>query len=210
MKWSALFVNLALLSSCTYESPTTDEFDCIDFSLIPSVNNKDSRDLKEYIIRNDSTLATAVKLVPNQGYIQWKANAGTSFYNGRNGVVLRNYVDTIDWRNLDSWVNKRDLISLEYHTVVKGRQKLVDDEAAARDSNLLRVVYFRSTADGDVFDADWQLDSAFDNFIEITKMDTQFIEGNFNLYFKLNHQSTIYLYAPFVQFRCGYFKAKKY
>ena len=203
-----MFIFLLFTFSCTKECVSTNNENCIDFSLIPIENIENSRDLYEYLIRDDSTLATSVKLVQNNGYINWKANAEVTNGNGRHGIVLRNYFDTTDWRNLFNWVNKRDLIELEFYINQKGKQKLFDEETYAKDSNTLRAVYFRTTADGDVFDAGWKLDCTFENSIEITKFDSQFIEDNFNLYFNLERQSNLYIYAPAVQFRCGQFKAK--
>lgn len=149
---------LLLTFSCTKECISTFIENCIDFSLIPSKNIEKSPDLREYLIRDDSIIASSIKLVPNQGYIYWRGNADVTIYKGRYGVTMRNYFDTLDWRNYVSWVNKRDLISLEFNINVSGKQKLFDDEMHARDSNALRGIYFKSTADGDVFDANWIID----------------------------------------------------
>lgn len=206
--WGLLLILFSF--SCSKECDSTSNVKCIDFSLIPMKNIENSPDLKEYLIRDDSTISSSIKLVPNQGYIYWRANADITIYKGRYGVTMRNYFDTLDWRNYVSWVNKRDFISLEFNINVSGKQKLFDDEIHKKDTSALRGIYLKSTADGDVSDADWKIDIKSENFIEITNIDlkNKFIEGNFNLNFILNRPSTLKNYAENVQFRCGQFKAR--
>lgn len=52
------FLLLLLIFSCSKECLPTNNQDCIDFSLIPAKNIENSPDLKEYLIRYDSTIAT--------------------------------------------------------------------------------------------------------------------------------------------------------
>lgn len=120
--------------SCSKECQNNFNNCCIDFSQIPSKNVANSPDLIHYPIRPDSTIGTSIKLVPNQGYINWRSNVEvTTNSKGRYGLVMRNYKDTFEWSQLDSWINKRELISIEFNINVNGKQKIVNDELYSKD-----------------------------------------------------------------------------
>ena len=165
---------------------------CIDYTLIPISNELNSPDLQKYQIRDDSSMASAIKLVPGQGYINWKANTNISINKSGYFMELRNYSDTTDWRNFRIYEYQREVIAFEFNLQSKGMQKLYDDDAHKIDTTLPRVVYFKSQSDGDIPDADWSIDNSYDSYIEIIKIDSisKLIEGNFDLYFKLTSQST--------------------
>lgn len=194
-------------------------YDCIDYSLIPRQNVKNSKDLERYLLKEDTTyfkfgetlFATAAKVVPSQGSILWKVNNNIVFYRGKYGLSLRNYADTSDWEFNFDWAYQREIISAEFDINKFGKQKLVNEETYLFDTTLLRSKYLKAADDGDVLDAIWQIDMAHESYIEITKIDwnKMIVEGNFDLYFKIDLQSTLpkTIYSDKAHFRCGKFRA---
>ncbi|MEP7196009.1 MAG: hypothetical protein ABI851_05775 [Saprospiraceae bacterium] len=206
------FINLTLINilSCTKDCNIC-TINCIDSSIIPAQNVMNSADLKRYLVRPDTFGANAIKIVPFQGYINWEGNIEVNHRSNIYTILFSNYSDTTNWQNSDNWAFRRENIIIEFDIEKSGRQKSYDEEANYKDSTLLRSIYFKVTADGDVSDANWQLDLNFESYIEITKIDKlkSSMEGNFNLYYKLQKQSTIpnIKYSNNAQFKCGYFKS---
>lgn len=217
MKFTVLIV-LLIIFSCFKESSTM-EADCVDFALIPSKNVKNSKDLAIYLLKEDTTyyrngdtlFASAIKLVPSQGYICWRSNNYVNIYRGNHGLVLINYADTADWKNQVSWSFMREILSVQFDINKIGKQKVVDYQTYLKDTTLLQANYSKAADGGDVVDATWKLDMSHENYIEIIHIDLKkmVFEGNFELSFKLEEQSKLpnVKYSDKVHFRCGKFKA---
>ncbi|MCC6814982.1 MAG: hypothetical protein IT267_01055 [Saprospiraceae bacterium] len=182
---------------------------CIDTTLIPSMNIDKSPDLFQYLIRRDSPISTAIKLVPTQGYINWMANASVEKFGNRYGLALINYGDTPNIQMLPKYAFNREVVSFEI-ILDTLRHLLYGDNELKVNPKALVAGYVKSQDDGDVFDALWDEDSIKTSSYKINHIDPVkcIIEGEYDLYFYLKEPSVIpnRKYAPKAQFTCGKFK----
>jgi len=196
---------------------------CIDYNLIPKINIEKSWDLEKYLLREDSTyfvgndtcFVSSTKLVPTQGYIDWKSNI--SMYETKDGYTIRisNYIDTSFWRDLVWWDGQREIIFILIKELKIGKMDLLNYENYKMDTTISFIEYYKMADGGDIADAVWKLDLKENNNFEISKIDTlkKVVEGNFQFYFNLSVQSRLppswgIKYSDKAQFRCGKFKTK--
>ena len=196
---------------------------CIDYNLIPEENIANSWDLQKYLIKTNSTyltgkdtcFASAIKLVPTQGFIDWRSNIVMAKMKEIYYINLTNYVDTSFWINFDPWDALREYLFIEIKNLQIGKIQIYNFSMYKLDTTLNYVSYRKMGDGGDVFDAKWELDIKENNNLEITSIDTikHIVEGNFHFYFNLIEQSRLppswgIKYSDKVQFRCGKFKTK--
>jgi len=194
--------------------------ECLDFSIIPDRNVNNSVDLQTYLLKEDSSYllngdtfyTEAIKLVPKQGYIDWRANCAFFKYDGQFGLYFNNYGDTTNWHDLFIYAYQREHITIfNFNLELATKQLLVDEDTFNKNRTLAKCIYTKSAGHGDIFDAIWRADLSEESYIELTKIDSvnQILEGNFNLFFKLETQDLNhpYRYAEKAQFKCGKFKA---
>jgi len=176
-----------------------------------TVTDPTSPDLEVFLTRTGfSEYANAIKEVP-AGSIEWKANA---FISNRSEYALEilNYRDTTDWKVEGLYGYQCESIVIpKINPFQKGKQEVFDQTAWVVDSTSMWGFYARSLDGGDISDGLWDIDTSFENYVEIRKFDKgkDYTEGRFDLHFKIRTQSTIpgVLYAENVHFRCGNFKA---
>ena len=222
MKKLLFTILLVSYLSCEKDCPKIME-PCIDYSLIPEKNIEKSWDLEKYLIRDDSSyyvgndtcFATAIKLVPTQGFIDWKSNIIMAYWKGIYYIRMTNYVDTSFWREFVWWDALREDLFIEIKNIKLGKKKIFSISDYNNDTTLNYVNYHKLGDGGDIADAAWELDLAENNNFEITKVDTikNIVEGNFHFYFNLTVQSRLppswgIKYSDKAQFRCGNFKTK--
>ncbi len=174
MKYTYLFLIIAGLTyiSCTNEKITFN-----------------SDDLKKYLYRTNSFYCTSNKCVNKYFKIDWKGNSHFTYDSINQYYYLINttYSDTFNWRNLDYGSYTKESIILKLKDISIGTHNL----QILNNSNLpYSSIYFSLVGDGDVIDAVWNLDSKFNNFITITKVDTilKVIHGVFDCNFIIDHK----------------------
>ncbi|HMS30753.1 MAG TPA: hypothetical protein PKD32_12945 [Saprospiraceae bacterium] len=215
-----LLLLLSSLFSCTKDC-TQIQNQCIDYAIIPKANVLNSGDLVSYLLKEDSTyflngdtfFSEAIKLVPKQGFIPWSANC--VFINNENNVNIlyfTNYGDTMNWRQLLPAAYQREQIYISnFKLELRNKQKVFDEKSYNNNSFLAKSIYAKRGGHGDLFDALWEIDLEKNSSIELTKIDSlnKFIEGRFELFFKLKSQSpgSPIKYAPQAHFTCGKFRA---
>lgn len=187
------------------------EIQCVDSSLIPNVNVEKSFDLIKYLVRKSKAICSAYKVVPSQGAINWNANITVyKTKNNKYALEFANYIDTPNFQNIPSFVYAREIIGFDLGPIDTFYHILTSSYEKKLDSNKLEVAYFKLFADGDVSDASWEEDPLKESNYKLTSIDTVscVVEGIFNFYFKLEHQSSDsrIKYSPLAQFVCGEFK----
>ncbi|MEI2693686.1 MAG: hypothetical protein WBO44_12710 [Saprospiraceae bacterium] len=147
-------------------------------------------DLKKYLYRTDSFYCTSVKCINNYFKVEWKGNSHFYFdsINKYYYIVNNTYSDTTNWRNLDNSNNLKESIIFKLKDLSIGNQKLYSFN---NNNASYKSIYLSMVGDGDVIDAVWNLDSKFNNFITITKVDTNLkvIHGVFDCNFIIDHKS---------------------
>lgn len=185
---------------------------CVDTNVVPKINVLNSPDLYVYLVYHDSLYGTAIKSVPGQGFIEWKANSYVEKFKNKYGLTFINYLDTTLGRGFSKYIYSREILGCEIDFNKTGRQQVVPDHIYKQDTSKLRGFYMKQTADGDVLDACWIVDPGSLNYLEITciNWDAKIVEGKFELNFILVEQSRIpgRIYAYNAHFRCGDFKVK--
>ncbi|MBK8565046.1 MAG: hypothetical protein IPN76_17335 [Saprospiraceae bacterium] len=155
---------------------------------------KTSYDLEPFDHIQDCFLATAVKEVPGLGTADWTFNTLSTI--GLNGDIMGLRFDTYADYGFPN-VFQRELITLGI--------------PLEQGFHIINSSYYgRVTADGDVGQAAWDLDTTCISFVEILQLDLECreVRGNFELHFRLDGQNTSAPHSERVNFINGKFEAR--
>jgi hypothetical protein len=147
----------------------------------------------------DSFLCEATKEVPGLGEVAWTANTFSSIKSNKLSIGFVTYEDTIDL-----YARERLIISN-----IPAQAGLYPIKPV--DSNTAFCTYSRWASDGDALNASWEIDTEENNYIEITKLDSNnhLVSGKFDVYFKMTTQGSFgYVHSERINFRSGNFIAK--
>lgn len=131
------FILLLLIIFLGCENMSWFKFRVYRFSIIPGSNVNNSVDLQTYLLKEDSSYllngdtfyTEAIKLVPKQGYIDWRANCAFFKYEGQFGLYFNNYGDTSNWRDLFIYAYQREHITIfNFNLELATKQLLVDED----------------------------------------------------------------------------------
>ncbi|MEY3240524.1 MAG: hypothetical protein RIR11_1962 [Bacteroidota bacterium] len=146
----------------------------------------------------DSFLCTATKEVPGLGSVNWTANILAVLRKGKLSLTFITYQDSIN-------IHARERLSFRNIPISTGFN------VVGNNLSLLFGTYDRWLADGDVLNASWEVDTALDNTLEVTQLDTvsRLVSGNFNIHFKMTTQGSFgFVHSEQINFSSGYFSAK--
>jgi hypothetical protein len=153
---------------------------------------KSTLDLEPLDHIEDCYLASATKAVPGLDSVVWTLNNHATI---GLGMGLNLYTSIVSgWFNylyLREEITMGVPISVGLHP-------------------LSSASYIRYLDDGDVFDAEWILDTNCSSYVEITQLDLECreVRGNFELHFILKEQSSFFQYSERVNFLNGKFEAR--
>lgn len=142
---------------------------------------------------------TATKEVLGLGEVGWVANCLPGTWADKITIGFITYEDTTD-------LYIRERLIFSYIPIAVGSYSI-----NPVDTNNPRCSYSRSLSDGDVLNALWEIDTEENNYIEITKLDsnTHLVSGKFDVYFKIKVQGSFgYVHSERINFKSGSFTAK--
>jgi hypothetical protein len=156
---------------------------------------KTSYDLEPFDHIQDCFLATATKEVPGLGTADWTLNVHTTIGISTVGMGMR--LETYADFGPQNFIFERELITLSF-PLAEGLHPINSS------------FYVRLADDGDVGEAEWDLDTNCTNFVEILQLDLECreVRGNFELHFILEGQSISTPHSERVNFINGKFEAR--
>ena len=156
------------------------------------------KDLIPLYFLPDSFLCTASKEVPGLGSINWTANTFGQIVSGKFLLTCLTYQDSIDFE-------QREILGV-------GNIPLeVRNNILGNGTNFPFSSYATAVADGDLINAEWELDLEQDNYFEVIQLDTisHIVKGKFDLNFKMTRQGSFgFVHSERINFKNGSFIAK--
>jgi hypothetical protein len=158
-------------------------------------------DLLPLYFQPDSLLCTATKEVPGLGSVPWTANSFAQIHKQKGTFIF-------------TFITYREPVYLEVREILgfAGNIPLATGTYKLGTTTLSPLgSYATATADGDVINAVWDTDPDYDNYIEVTKLDTvsKLVHGKFDIRLIKNQQgSRGTIHSDRINFKNGAFAAR--
>ena len=167
---------------------------------------KSSVDLQPLEYLRNCYSCTAIKQVPGLGEMSWIGNCQVRI--AWDTVLVFSFTT---YQPFFEELLRREELYIQIVPINIGTFAIFDNYQWQQNQSLSFGSYSRSTADGDVSDGFWAIDTLCTNYIEITRLNLEDkeVEGRFEMHLKMKTQGTNgVLYSERINFLNGKFEAE--